>query len=134
MRKDIEFPATDGTILRGWHYLPDGRPGKHPTIVMAHGFSAVKGMYLDKYAESFAWIGILKHILHGVYPSPAPGTHPRETSRGGKHHPSDSKNHPPLLRRTSLAGSGSPHEASVTPSGHPAATTGPQDAGRGAIW
>ena len=23
MRKDIEFQATDGTILRGWHYLPD---------------------------------------------------------------------------------------------------------------
>jgi cephalosporin-C deacetylase-like acetyl esterase len=57
MRKDIEFPATDGTILRGWHYLPDGRPGKHPTIVMAHGFSAVKEMYLDKYAESFARAG-----------------------------------------------------------------------------
>src|SRR5205814_7220195 len=57
MRKDIEFPATDGTILRRWHYLPDGRPGKHPTIVMAHGFSAVKEMYLDKYAESFAQAG-----------------------------------------------------------------------------
>jgi uncharacterized protein len=57
MRKDIEFPATDGTMLRGWHYLPDGRPGKHPTIVMAHGFSAVKEMYLDKYAESFARAG-----------------------------------------------------------------------------
>ena len=57
MRKDIEFPATDGTILRGWHYRPDTRGGKHPTIVMAHGFSAVKEMYLDKYADAFAKAG-----------------------------------------------------------------------------
>ena len=57
MREDIEFPATDGTILRGWHYVPDARAGKHPTIVMAHGFSAVKEIYLDKYAEVFAAAG-----------------------------------------------------------------------------
>ena len=50
MRKDIEFKTTDGTTLRGWHYLPDGS-GKHATIVMAHGFSAVKEMYLDKFAD-----------------------------------------------------------------------------------
>jgi fermentation-respiration switch protein FrsA (DUF1100 family) len=58
MRKDIEFHASDGTILRGWHYLPSGLPGAHPTIVMAHGFSAVKEMYLDKYAEAFAQAGL----------------------------------------------------------------------------
>jgi pimeloyl-ACP methyl ester carboxylesterase len=62
MRKDIEFSATDGTILRGWHYLPDGRPGKHPTIIMAHGFSAVKEMYLDRYAEVFAHAGFASVI------------------------------------------------------------------------
>ena len=56
MRKDIQFKTTDGTILRGWHYLPDGS-GRHPTIVLAHGFSAVKEMYLDKYAEAFAEAG-----------------------------------------------------------------------------
>ena len=53
MRKDIAFKTTDGTTLRGWHYQPDG-PGKHPTIILAHGFSAVKEMYLDSYAEAFA--------------------------------------------------------------------------------
>jgi alpha-beta hydrolase superfamily lysophospholipase len=53
MRKDIEFKTTDGTTLRGWHYLPDS-PGKHATIVMAHGFAGVKEMYLDKFAEAFA--------------------------------------------------------------------------------
>ena len=58
MRKDIEFPASDGTVLRGWHYGPDGREGPHPTVVMAHGFSAVKEMYLDKFAEAFARTGL----------------------------------------------------------------------------
>lgn len=57
MRKDVSFKTTDGTMLRGWHYLPEGA-GKHPTIVMAHGFSAVKEMYLDKYAEAFAQAGL----------------------------------------------------------------------------
>jgi uncharacterized protein len=56
MRKDIEFKTTDSTTLRGWHFLPDGS-GRKPTLVMAHGFSAVKEMYLDKYAEAFAKAG-----------------------------------------------------------------------------
>lgn len=58
MRNDIEFKTEDGTILRGWHYTPDGRSGPFPTIVMAHGFSAVKEMYLDKFAEVFAGAGL----------------------------------------------------------------------------
>ena len=58
MRKDIAFRAEDGTTLRGWHYLPDGRQGRLPTIVMAHGFSAVKEMYLDRFAETFAAAGL----------------------------------------------------------------------------
>jgi len=58
MRKDIEFKSEDGVTLRGWHYLPDNRRGRVPTIVMAHGFSAVKEMYLDKFAEAFAAAGL----------------------------------------------------------------------------
>jgi uncharacterized protein len=58
MRKDIEFNAEDGVTLRGWHYLPSGRRGKVPTIVLAHGFSAVKEMYLDRFAEAFAGAGL----------------------------------------------------------------------------
>ncbi len=58
MRTDIEFKTQDGVTLRGWHYLPDGRSGKVPTVVMAHGFSAVKEMYLDKFAEVFAAAGL----------------------------------------------------------------------------
>jgi hypothetical protein len=51
-RTDVEFPAHDGTTLRGWLYLPrDGAP--HPGIVMTHGFSATKEMALAPYAEVF---------------------------------------------------------------------------------
>jgi fermentation-respiration switch protein FrsA (DUF1100 family) len=52
MRNDIAFPS-DGVTLRGWLYRPDDRPGDRPAIVMAHGFSATKEMYLDDFAEVF---------------------------------------------------------------------------------
>jgi len=58
MRKNIEFKTTDGVTLRGWHFLPDGVNGPVPTVVMAHGFSATKEIFLDKYAELFAKSGI----------------------------------------------------------------------------
>ena len=58
MRKDIEFKTEDGVTLRGWHYVPEGAGGPAPTIVMAHGFSAVKEMYLDRFAEAFAAAGL----------------------------------------------------------------------------
>ena len=48
MKKDVEFKTQDGVTLAAWHYLPDQSSGKVPTIVMAHGFSAVREMYLDK--------------------------------------------------------------------------------------
>jgi len=57
MRRDIAFNA-EGTTVRGWLYLPDGARGPVPCVVMAHGFSAVKEMYLDRYAEVFAAAGL----------------------------------------------------------------------------
>jgi fermentation-respiration switch protein FrsA (DUF1100 family) len=56
-RRDIEFNA-EGTVLRGWFYPSEHTGGSHPTIVMAHGFSAVKEQYLDRYAEVFAGSGL----------------------------------------------------------------------------
>ena len=56
-RRDIEFDA-EGVTLRGWFYDADGRSGAAPTVVMAHGFSAVKEMYLDRFAEAFAAAGL----------------------------------------------------------------------------
>src|SRR5258708_17916503 len=58
MRKDVEFKTEDGVTLRGWLYLPDQARGRVPTIVMAHGFSALKENYLDKYAEVYAEAGL----------------------------------------------------------------------------
>ena len=57
MRTDVEFSA-EGVTLRGWHYTPEKGKGPFPTIVMAHGFSAVKEMYLDKFAEAFVAAGL----------------------------------------------------------------------------
>lgn len=58
MRKDVEFKTEDGVTLRGWHYVPKIGSGPFPTVVMAHGFSAVKEMYLDRFAESFEKAGL----------------------------------------------------------------------------
>ena len=63
VRNDIEFKADDGTILRGWHYVPGSGAGKYPTIIMAHGYSAVKEMYLDKFAEKFAEAGLASLVF-----------------------------------------------------------------------
>ena len=60
-RRDIEFNA-EGTTLRGWFYpaggAREGAARTGPAVVMAHGFSAVKEMYLDKFAEVFAGAGL----------------------------------------------------------------------------
>src|ERR687893_802536 len=56
-RRDIAFDA-EGVTLRGWFYPAQDTSGRRPTIVMAHGFSAVKEMYLDSFAEVFAQAGL----------------------------------------------------------------------------
>lgn len=56
-RRDIEFDA-EGVTLRGWFYPADGPGASAATVVLAHGFSAVKEMYLDDYAAVFAAAGL----------------------------------------------------------------------------
>src|ERR1700733_1233723 len=56
-RRDVEFDA-EGVTLRGWFYPADGAQRAAGTVVMAHGFSAVKEMYLDAFAEVFAAAGL----------------------------------------------------------------------------
>jgi fermentation-respiration switch protein FrsA (DUF1100 family) len=56
-RRDVEFDA-EGTTLRGWFYPADGAGTTAPVVVMAHGFSAVKEMYLDTYAAAFSAAGL----------------------------------------------------------------------------
>ena len=55
-RADVEF-TSHGAALRGWLYVPDGGGQPAPGIVMAHGFSAVKEMFLNRYAEAFTAAG-----------------------------------------------------------------------------
>jgi uncharacterized protein len=50
-RTDVEFPAHDGTTLRGWLYQPGADGTSRPGIVMTHGFSATKEMALASYAD-----------------------------------------------------------------------------------
>lgn len=77
MRNDITFETGDGVTLHGWHYLPDHQPEKAPTIIITHGFSAVKEMYLDRYAEVFAAAG-LASIVYDNRNLGASGGEPRQ--------------------------------------------------------
>ena len=60
MWKDITFNSK-GLKCRGWLYAPDDidTNQKVPTIIMAHGFSAVKEQALPGYAERFAEAGFV---------------------------------------------------------------------------
>jgi uncharacterized protein len=57
MRVDVAFNA-GGVTLRGWLYKPDRGTGPFPLVVMAHGFSALKEMGLDAYAQVFTAAGL----------------------------------------------------------------------------
>lgn len=52
-REDISFQTADKVTLRGWFYKPDEASAKLPCLVMAHGFSALKEMDLNTFAEYF---------------------------------------------------------------------------------
>ncbi|KID83621.1 Esterase/lipase [Metarhizium guizhouense ARSEF 977] len=53
MRQDVSFKTSDNVTLRGWFYRPDNAAGQLACLVMAHGFSALKEMNLDTFAEHF---------------------------------------------------------------------------------
>ena len=52
-RKDVEFKTTDHVTLRGWFFTPESSSGKLPCVVFSHGWSALKEMDLDAFAEYF---------------------------------------------------------------------------------
>ncbi|MEB2285988.1 MAG: alpha/beta hydrolase [Myxococcales bacterium] len=64
MRSDISF-SSDGTVCRGWLYLPDdrSRDARLPAVVMAHGFAGVKEMRLDRFAAAFAAAGLASVVF-----------------------------------------------------------------------
>lgn len=63
-REDVRIPSA-GHALAGWRYVPTGAAsdGRFPAIVMAHGWSAVKEMYLDDYAALFAGRGFVVTVF-----------------------------------------------------------------------
>jgi fermentation-respiration switch protein FrsA (DUF1100 family) len=63
MRTEIAFKTEDGVTLRGWHTVPAAGAKLLPTIVMAHGFGALKEMYLDRFADAFALAGLASLVF-----------------------------------------------------------------------
>ncbi len=74
MRSDVTIPSC-GLELAGWLYLPDGMKKKEtrPAIVMAHGLSAVKEMYLDAFAERFCAAGFVVTVFDYRHQGASPG-------------------------------------------------------------
>jgi hypothetical protein len=68
MRQDVTF-SSNGMSCAGWLYVPeDLQEGEErPTIVMAHGFSAVKEMYLANFAEKFEEAGFVVLVFDYRY-------------------------------------------------------------------
>jgi fermentation-respiration switch protein FrsA (DUF1100 family) len=66
MRRDIAFRSSKLT-LRGWLVTPDdtasAADAKHPCVVLAHGFSAVKEQTLDRFAARFAAAGLASVVF-----------------------------------------------------------------------
>lgn len=62
MRRDIELDS-EGVTLRGWLYTPTQVTQAAAAVVMAHGFSAVKEMRLDRFAEAFAAAGLVSLVF-----------------------------------------------------------------------
>jgi len=52
-RQDVEFKTSDRVTLRGWFYTSDLASGKSPCLVMSHGFTALKEMDLNTFADYF---------------------------------------------------------------------------------
>lgn len=57
-RQDISFAAFDGTVLRGWLYLPAPASGPLAGVVMSHGYSATRHMGLPPFALAIAEAGV----------------------------------------------------------------------------
>jgi cephalosporin-C deacetylase-like acetyl esterase len=95
MRKDVAFKTEDGITLRGWHYVPEERRGTVPTIVMAHGFSAVKEMYLDRFAEAFATAGLASIVFDNRNFSLVTALLARRSTRGSRSETTATRSHTP---------------------------------------
>lgn len=63
-RRNVEFRAEGGAILRGWLFVPQGATEKpHPAITMAHGYAGIKEQGIEPFAKAFAEAGFVV-LLH----------------------------------------------------------------------
>jgi len=64
MRRDVSF-TSKGVTCRGWLRAPKGlgEGEQAPAIVMAHGFSGVKELDLDRFAAAFAAAGFVTLVF-----------------------------------------------------------------------
>src|SRR2546421_12436564 len=74
MRQDVTF-LIHRFNCAGWLYIPDDllTGERRPAIVMAHGFSAVKEMYLDAFAEVFVAAGFVTLVFDYRYQGASEG-------------------------------------------------------------
>lgn len=74
MRRNVKIDSC-GEKLAGWLYVPDDLAAgqKAPAIVMAHGLSAVKEMYLDVFAERFCGAGFVVVVFDYRRQGASPG-------------------------------------------------------------
>ncbi len=56
-REDVEF-LSEGTVVRGWLYRPDGASGPVPAVVLAGGWCYVREIVMPTYAQMFADHGV----------------------------------------------------------------------------
>ena len=73
-RRDVEFAADDGLVLRGWLFVPDGGDRPRAAITMAHGYAGVKGQGIEPFAKAFADTGfsVFSMIIATMAPATAP--------------------------------------------------------------
>jgi dienelactone hydrolase len=57
LREDVVFDA-EGALLHAWWYPPVGTTAAGACVVMAHGWTSTKKIYLDRFAEVFARAGL----------------------------------------------------------------------------
>ena len=79
-REDVTF-SSHGATLQGWLYRPNRnhteRASRAPGVVMAHGFTAVREMFLDNYAAAFAAAGLVT-LVYDHYGFGASAGEPRQ--------------------------------------------------------
>jgi fermentation-respiration switch protein FrsA (DUF1100 family) len=62
-RRDVEFTADDGLVLRGWLFVPQDGDRPRAAITMAHGYAGVKEQGIEPFAKAFADAGFVV-LLH----------------------------------------------------------------------